>query len=290
MNNKIIIPSFILILLTLFSCQKTIPLLGELDHKKDVKFYFLSSEIMGPNTTRELSDFQKEFGSFYIEDEKMIQVLKEQWAFAPVEQFDNFIADYYLTYTEDGIYRGKISIDIKNNLAVSGYGPTTFDKESLYDLKDVAKKLNPIFVQFEELDQARTFYQNVDKSYLLASDNDTEFYKWVEFDGESILKVNNKQFARDIDINKAFKEYMPKRFAEEKHYYNIFRFTPENSTIRLCSNKDLSEKFPEDFYVKIPWKRYNTIILPLINISHEQFDAIIAKHQISKFKIIDKIE
>ena len=288
MKTKLFI--YILISISLFSCQENISLLKELDNSKDVKFYFISSKIMGPNTEKKATDFQKEYNSFYIDDKKAIEILKNNWKYPSSQTFDNFIADYDLTYTEDHIYRGKISIDLANNIAISGYGPTSFDSESLNEIKDYIKPLKIRFFEFNNLNEARLFYKEIPKKWLLPSPNDEEYYKWTEYEGETIIQVNNKKFARDKDIKKAFKKYMPKRFADSKHYYNIFRFTSENSTVRICSNEDLSEKFPEDFRVIVAWKAYNAIILPLINFDESELNKIISNNQLSAYKIIDKIE
>jgi len=285
--------SILLIILSIFfiSCDKEIALLNQLDTDKDVKFYFMSSEIMGPNNPHELSNFQNKNHSFYIDDKGTIEKIKETWVYNSTSSFDNFTADYFITYTEDGEYKGKISIDLENNIAISGYGPTNFDKEQLFGLDKFIKPLYTKFFNFENLEEARIFYNRIkDKKWLLPSPNDKEYYKWTEYEGECIVKVNNQKFARDKDINKAFKKYMPKKFSDIDIYYNIFRFTSQNSTIRICSNSDISNEFPEEFHVIIPWQKYNNIILPLVNFNNTELEQIINTENLSKFTIIDKIE
>jgi len=287
--NKIII--IIILSLAFISCDNKIALLNQLDTNKAVKFYFMSSEIMGPNNLHEISDFQKKHRSFYIENLDALELMKKNWKYNSTSDFDNFTADYFITYSENGEYKGKISVDLKNNIAISGYGPTNFDKQHLFMLDEYAKPINSKFFKFSNLKEARIFYNLIkDKNWLLPSPNDKEYYKWLEYEGESIIKVNNKKFARDKDINKAFKKFIPNKFPNQDIYYNIFRFTSENSTVRICSNTDLTKDFPEDFHVIIPWQKYNNIILPLIDFNTFDLDEIIKKHQLSEFTIIDKIE
>lgn len=275
----------------LASCNNKAGLLKQLDTSKDIKFYFMSSEIMGPNNLHKISDFQEKHQSFYIDTPEAIELMKENWKYNSTSNFDNFTADYFITYTENGEYKGKISLDLENNIAISGYGPTSFDKEQLFMLGEYAKPIDSQFLKFNNLDEARIFYNLIkDKNWLLPSPNDEEYYKWAEYDGESIIKVNNKKFARDKDIKKAFKKYMPERFSKQDVYYNIFRFTSENSTVRICSNTDISNDFPEDFHVIIPWQKYSNIILPLVNYNNSELGDIIKTHQLSEFTIIDKIE
>jgi hypothetical protein len=282
---------YITIVYLITSCQNTPKLLNNLDTDQEIVFYFISSEKMGPNTNKELSNFQKENHSFYIDNKEAIQQLKKDWVYPSTNQFDNFIADYYISYTENGVYKGKISIDLKNNIAISGYGPTEFNNEDLLRLKEYIKPLNTKFFEFFDLFEARIFYKLIkDKNYLLPSPNNEEFYIWNEFKGECIIKVNNKKFARDKDIKKAFKKFMPKKFPNDKFHYNIFKFTTMNSTIRICSNKDLTSEFPEDFHLVIPWAPYSNIILPLVNFDEEYLNRIISENNLSKFRIIDKIE
>jgi len=289
MLRKII---FILIaIFSLSSCQENIALLSQLDTSKDIKFYFISSEIMGPNSRKNLSEFQTKNHSFYIDDKQSIEYIKEHWVYPSTKEFDNFIGDYTLIYTENGKYKGKISIDLEQNIAISGYGPTTFNET---DLKVLEKKIKPLetrFFSFQDLNEARLFYSKIqNKNWLLPSPNDKEYYKWTEFEGECIIKINNKKFARDRDIEKALKKYLPKQFVNDKFYYNVFRFTTQNSTIRMCSNKDLSKKFPEDFHVIIPWKKYNNIIIPLVNFEQQKLQEILFAYNIKKYTIINKIE
>ena len=144
MRFKILI--YILLLINLVSCQDKVSLLKELDTNKNVKFYFLSSEIMGPNIEKEKTEFQKTNKSFIIEDHKALKILKQNWKFSSTEDFDNFSADYYITYTEDNIYRGKISIDLASELAVSGYGPTKFNNQRLHEIQDYIKPLTSKFL------------------------------------------------------------------------------------------------------------------------------------------------
>lgn len=277
--------------LALLSCTNKVTLLEELDCDNDVKLYFISSEQMGPNTGKQISEFQKKHSSFYIDDISTIEQLKEYWDFPVTKDFDAFTADYFLTYTENGEFRGKISLDLSNNIAISGYGPSEFDANTLLNLEDNIKTIEPQFFEFHNLKEARSFYKAIkDKQWLLPSPNDKEYYQWLNFDGESIIQVNNKKFARDKDINKAFEAYMPLRFQDHKFYYNIFRFTHENSTVRICSDQDLSERFPEDFHVSIPWKAYNSVILPLIQYDTKELQAILSQLQLHQYTIIDKIE
>ncbi len=288
---KLKISLFFLSSIFLISCQNKAILLENINIDSNLEFYFISSEIMGPNTQKEKTDFQKQNASFYIDNKEAVKILKKEWQYESIKNFDNFVADYYLTYTENGKYRGKISIDLSNNIAVSGYGPTYFNKKSLNDIQKYIKPLKTQFFEFTDLSEARKFYNAIkNKNWILPSSNDIEYYKWTEFDGESIIKVNDKQFARDKDIKKAFKAYMPKRYPNDKFYYNIFRFTPQNSSIRICSNKDLSERFPKDFHVIVPWKKYDSIILPLINYDEKELKEIISGINIHQYKIIDKIE
>jgi hypothetical protein len=104
------------------------------------------------------------------------------------------------------------------------------------------------------------------------------------------VQVNNKQFARDKDIAKAFKKYMPIRFPDQEHHYNIFKFTNENSTIRICSQEDLSAKFPKDFHILIPWRTFNTVILPLVNFDKSRLEQLLNKIDTTDYRIINKIE
>lgn len=277
--------------LAIWSCTNKVELLDQLNPENNVKLYFISSEHMGPNTGKELPEFQKKQASFYIDDIVTIKQLKKNWRFPVTKDFDEFSADYVLTYTENGVFRGKISLDLAKNLAISGYGPSQFDQNSLSILKGKMKNLSPKFFEFHDLNEARCFYKAIkDKQWLLPSPNDKEYYQWMDFDGESIVQVNNKKFARDKDINKAFEAYMPLRFPDDVFYYNIFRFTPENSTIRICSNVDLSDRFPEEFHIRIPWKIYPSIVLPLLNYNQTELQAIITKNHLQHYTIIDKIE
>ena len=288
---KVKIFAFILLSIILFSCENKTELLEKTNIDNDVKFYFLSSEIMGPNIQKEKTEFHKKNSSFYIDSKEAIEILKQEWKYESVTNFDDFVADYYLTYSENGLYRGQISIDLNNEIAISGYGPTRFNRGSLESIQKYIKPLKTKFLQFKNLVEARIFYSKIkDKGWLLPSPNDNEYYKWLEFDGETIIQVNNKKFARDKDINKAFKKYMPKRFPNDKHYYNIFRFTPQNSTIRICSNSNLSERFPEEFHTIIEWKKYDAIILPLVNFDEQQLKEILFAFNITQYNIIDKIE
>jgi len=273
----------------LISCQNKAILLDNIN--TNLEFYFISSEIMGPNTEKEQTNFQKKNNSFYIDNKEAVEILKKEWKYRSIKNFDNFVADYYLTYTENGIYRGEISIDLSNNIAVSGYGPTYFDARSLDKIQKYIKPLKTKFFEFTNLSEAKLFYKAIkDKHWILPSSNDVEYYKWTEFDGETIIQVNNKKFARDKDIKKAFDKYMPKQFPNDEYYYNIFRFTPQNSSIRICSNIDLSKKFPKEFHVIVPWKKYDNIIIPLINYNEIELTKILFAFNIQQYKIIDKIE
>ena len=282
---------FIILVVAFVSCRDEIKLFDKLDRDTEVKLYFLSSQVMGPNIDKAKTDFQKKNESFYIDNPEAIKLIKQNWVYPVAEHFDNFIADYYLTYTEDGIYRGRISIDLQSGLAISGYGPSQFDIKNLEDLQDYIKPLKYQFFEFSNIQEARVFYTAIkDKHWLLPSPNDDEYYKWLEFEGECIVQINNKQFARDKDIKKAFDKYMPKRFPDTKLHYNIFRFTPQNSTVRICSNKDLSDKFPEEFHITIPWQKYSSIIIPLVNFDEQELKEVLFTSNIRKYKIIDKIE
>ena len=290
MLSRIII--FSTLLISLISCQeKEIAIFEKIDENKPMKFYFISSQIMGPNLNKKETDFQLKNQSFFIDNPEAIKIMKQTWAFPVSEAFDNFSADYYLTYTENNIYRGKVSIDLLNKIAISGYGPTTFDYKRITELQKYIKPLRTKFLEFHDLKEARIFYKAIEKkNWILPSSNDSEYYKWLDFTGETIIQINNKKFARDKDLKKAFKKYMPLRFPKEKYDYNIFRFTPQNSNVRICSNIDLSDKFPEDFHIIIPWEKYNRIIIPLVNYDSKELDNILKNKQISNYKEIDKIE
>jgi len=290
MLSRIVI--FIILFIGLTSCQEeNVSLLNQIDETKSMKFLFLSSQIMGPNMEKKTTDFQEKNQSFYIDNPEAIKLIKQSWVFPVVKNFDNFSADYYLTYTENGTYRGKISIDLLNEMAVSGYGPTGFDYNKITELQKYIKPLKTKFLELHDLSEARRFYNAIsNKNWILPSSNDEEYYKWLDFEGETIIQINNKKFARDKDLKKAFKKYMPKRFPNDKYHYNIFRFTMKNSNVRICSNKDLSEKFPEDFHLIIPWKKYNSIIIPLVDYNPEELKAILTQQRISHYKELDKIE
>ncbi len=282
---------WIIISLTLSSCKDTVNIFEQLDTHKDVKIYFLSSEIMGPNNNRDLHPFQTKHRSFYIDDKASIQALKKLWQFKSTHQINHFTADYFISYTENGVYRGKISIDLVNGLAVSGYGPSEFDLETLQSLESHFKPLDYKFIAFDNLESARQFYNNIkDKQWLLPSENDEEFYMWTRYNGECIVQVNNKDFARDKDIKKAFEAYMPKRFPNTDYHYNIFRFTAQNSSVRICSMEDLSNKFPKDFKPILPWQPFKTVILPLVNYDNQQLEQELSLIDKKDYRFIDKIE
>jgi len=205
MKVKLLI--FTLLSITFLSCNTKAELLENTKPENNVKFYFLSSDIMGPNIKKDKTNFQKKNSSFLIDNKIAIEILKQKWKYNSIEEFNEFTADYYLTYSENGIYRGKISIDLQNQIAISGYGPTKFDSKSLESIQEYIKPLKTKFLEFTDLKEARTFYDKIkDKDWLLPSPNDMEYYKWLEFDGETIIQVNNQKFARDKDINKAFKQ------------------------------------------------------------------------------------
>jgi hypothetical protein len=246
---------------------------------------------MGPNNNRDLHPFQSKHQSFYIDDKESIQKIKDLWQFNATTKIDDFTADYFISYTEDGIYRGKVSIDLVNGLAISGYGPSVFDIEKLTALEDQIKPLNHKFIEFTNIESARNFYKSIeDKQCLLPSENDEEFYIWTKYNGECIVQVNNKDFARDKDINKAFKAYMPKRFPNQDYHYNIFRFTAQNSTVRICSMEDLTSMFPKDFVQILAWQPFKTVILPLVNFDNHELEQILSNINKDDYRFIDKIE
>lgn len=289
MKKSIIVLIFSTLLF--FSCEDKVHILAPINSQNNSKIYFLSSEAMGPNTNQYFSDFQKKNQSFYINDKNAIDLLKKIWVYDPAQNFDYFVANYYVCYTENNEYRGQIMIDLEHNLAISGFGPSLFNSHSLDTIQNYIKPLNSIFFEFFDLNQARNFYAAIkDKNWLLPTPNANEYYKWVEFDGECIIQVNNKKFARDKDIQKAFDKYMPLKFPNQQLDYNIFKFTSENSSVRICSNQDLTNQFPEEFHIIIPWKRYDKIIIPLINFNKSDLDTILSQKQINHYQIIDHIE
>jgi len=288
--KKIYFP-FLILILFLYSCHSKVELLQGADTNQKPMLLFISSEIMGPNSKSNLNDFQKMHASFYIDDPEAIKALKQKWVFKALEIPGQFEANYQIIYTEDGQFRSQTGVDIQANIAIGGFGPSEFDLSALESFKNHFKPLNYKFLSFDSLQHARRFYQNIKAfNWILPTANLQEYLQWVSFNGECIVQINNTQFARDKDVEKALKDYMPKRFVNDTVYYKLFRFTPENSTVRICSNADLSSKFPPEFKAAIPWKSYQNIIIPLIHFDEVQLNQILRSDTTLNFKVLDKIE
>ncbi len=288
--KKIYFP-FLISILFLYSCHSKVELLEGADTNQKPMLLFISSEIMGPNSKLNLNDFQKMHASFYIDNPEAIKALKQKWVFNALEIPEQFEANYQVIYTEDGQFRSQTGVDIQANIAIGGFGPSEFDLSALESFKNHFKPLNYKFLSFDSLQHARRFFQNIKAfNWILPTANLQEYLQWGSFNGECIVQINNAQFARDKDVEKALKDYMPKRFINDTVYYKLFRFTPENSTVRICSNADLSSKFPPEFKVAIPWKSYQNIIIPLIHFDEVKLNQILKSDTTLNFKVLDKIE
>ncbi|MBN2668870.1 MAG: hypothetical protein JXR60_06555, partial [Bacteroidales bacterium] len=251
----------------------------------------LSSEIYGPNNGRALNATQQTFHSFYIDDAKTIAKLKNGWVFESSNIDQNFVPDYYLTYCENGQYRGKINLDLQEGKAVSGEGISLFNPDSLTKYKNAFKPLKTKFLSFTYRDDAIRFYKAISiNNWFLPSPDDNEFYIWTQYKGECIVQINNKTFAREKDIEKALDAYLPKKFKNKDIHYKLFKFTNENSTVRICSQENLTAEFPDDFKVVLPFTPFENIVIPLINHDEQVLDIILTAMGSDTYRVLDKIE
>lgn len=288
MKRLIIAFGTIIISLTLCSC--TNKPLNKIDFSEgEYKLYFFYAPIDSrlDSSTREITEFQKKYGNFYITDKDVLENIKGKIIQDRALE-NNFSNSFYVVRL---ICNGKVVdggiLDLENREIIYLKGKYKFDIKALERFHNKFNKLNSFEVSSPTISNSKRLIKLVEKNngfiYFSTQDGTNPFEGYMG-KIELITAIEQNDLLKDPELNKKEYEADFKKFGKAKFFESHYE-GGDSIKISMLWEKDFTFKLPKKYKV---FKAYSdSIYFPLYiyDIDREKIVEFFDKEKVKDYKI-----
>ncbi|MCF8296832.1 MAG: hypothetical protein K9H48_15735 [Melioribacteraceae bacterium] len=255
--------------LIIFSCsQNRIKVFNKVQvNRNNYSLYFIN---IGNDTSKQLQ--QKYDYPFYIDDQNVIKEMSDEWVLnvrnIPVEKK---IIYKILLFDKDKLIQ-EVWLDSKYKTAIWGDELLFFSDTLLDKYKSYFKTLFTKSVIFENVNEARAFYQKLEYTNMPYYLTTSGYKYWLKYDGKYTLKRFSDELKPERNVGK-IRRKITADFTNQEFELIDYNFNTTNDTIFIQISADSSyiDFIPPRYFIVENYKQYDSI---LTKIYYHKADSI----------------